>query len=178
MVPDYALLNIEADRSFRSLPSASVASSTPALGSTVYFINYESGDNSVMSRYPNPLLANYFEGDNVGHAAEYAGTVIARSAEIAIVATGLQGYGPKHNRQVNSQPAASGGGVFEGSGKLYGLTIDIGDSSQSAGSIADQYHVILPTDSRHKISLSYVQPITPALLAHTEAEMATKPACN
>lgn len=175
--PDYSLLSIDADDTFASLPSASIARSAPPIGSVVYFINYESNDTGQVYSYPNQAVAQNYEGGHSDHAAEYAGIVIGQSDGLMVVATGLQGYGPTDGRQVNSHGGSSGGGVFEGSGPLVGLSDDSSNEVQPAGSIAAQYGVVLPLNSRHGVGVTYVQPITPAILQNAEAQMTGQTAC-
>jgi len=173
--PDYALVNIDADNSFRSLPRIPIAQATPTVGSIAYFINYEINNAGTVYSYPNQTVADDFEGNTVDRAAEYAGVVIAESASTIVVATGLQGYGPAQGRQVNTHHGGSGGAVLDRAGELEGLSEE-GDS-QSVGSIAAQYGVLLPLSSTHDVGVTYVQPITRAILHNAQAQMPSQPDC-
>jgi hypothetical protein len=161
---DYTLFKIKMDPSFDELPDAPIASSPPSIGSDVFFINYQSNSTN-LQRYPSKALAEYYDGKNYGHAAEYGGIVIAKYANEFLVAQSMQSYGPRNRYSATfSYPGASGGPVFNTMGQVEGVDDNIEDSTVSPSYILDNYGVHLAVKPQKQIKIAGVQYINSAIL--------------
>jgi hypothetical protein len=177
IAPDYSLLKIRPDPQFDRLPIAPIVKSTPAKGSLAYFINYEENSpNGGLERFPNQALANYYEGQNFGHAAEYAGIVLGMYDGFLAIAQNLQSYGPSQHKEVVSHDGASGGPIFNKYGQLEGV-VSNGVTATTAGEITQQYGMHLQLNPKQGVDIEYVQPIDQSLFKQARASLGPSSFC-
>jgi len=174
---DIGVLRIRKDKAFDRLPTARISSQTPVKGQAVFFINYETGGpSSNVDYYPNTGEANYWDGKNYGHAAEYAGTVLGRQGPDLVIDTGLKGYGPRAGRQVVSHDGASGGEIVNEEGQV--VAIDVAENGgETAAGITRDYDVSVPASPKAVLQLDLAQPVTPALARRFIDKLSKKPGC-
>jgi hypothetical protein len=160
---DIALLKIRRNKAFDKLPITPTTTTTAEKGETVYFVNYEEGET--LDRFPNKAqLSSTIGKHEYDYPAEYAGIVIGRSESLLQVATGLQGYGPKQGREVNTYFGASGGPVENSRGQMVGLLVKTVLGSQRAQFVDDDNLVHLPVPYSARVGISFVEPITTGLV--------------
>jgi hypothetical protein len=158
---DMAVLTVEPDENYQSLPAISVASVLPKPGDVVYFINYQPQADGTIR---DPLSAG------VGGPVIFSGIVIGHDAQGLQIATGGgTSYGHGQPETV-LRKGASGGAIVNGNGELVGLSV----SSQSLAAnrtpqyIGTNYGITVPEG---KYQIANAQTVSLQLLTKLQSNM-------
>jgi hypothetical protein len=160
--PDFGVMNVD-PVAFEGVEPPEIRTTPLEVGEPVYAINYQPDrdgtDRSPIAREPHDT------------PAIYGGIVVGTTGAFVEVATALQSYGEFPDS--SSRKGASGGGWYDADGNLVGVTSRA--SEEATLDPVRAFGVDLPGEGT--VSLSYVQPITPDLLAAARNEIAENPDC-
>ncbi len=166
-VPDLTILKMGQSESFSQLPSSEISDSAPSIGDSVFFVNYEPTSDKI-ERDPTSANSNGLDSPET-LPAEYPGEVVGISPTGAyVVLTGLRSYGLGYP-DTTTRPGASGGPVYNSEGKIIGLVTRVSTNPVEKEYLEALYRVHLNDASdKTNLSISYVQPVTPNLIASFE----------
>ncbi len=162
---DLAILSVDANQNYKNLPAMAVATSLPAVGETVYFINYQpQADGTIRS----PLSRT------TGDPVIFSGTVVGRDSQgIQIAAGGGTSYGHGQTETL-LRKGASGGAIVNKNGELVGLSVssDSLDANRTPAYIGTNFGVSMPQGLYQIVN---AQTLSSQLLTKLQTTMA---ACN
>ena len=147
---DLAVLEVESDANFQSLPTATLADSAPAAGSTVYFVNYQpKADGQTRS----PLMRG------ASDPVIFTGIALGTDSHGFAIATGQgKSYGLGEPETL-LRKGASGGAVFDAKGNLLGLSVasDSLEADKTAEALQRKFGVLLESG---KYQVAYMQTLS------------------